>query len=69
MSSYGKEKDQKSSDEEQGEKFDLKRGALIIVDDAFVTATDEEQDQNANARSETLESIEAVEAIEVARSY
>ena len=49
-----KEKDQKSSDEEQEEKFDLKRGALIIVDDAFVTATDEEQDQNANARSETL---------------
>ena len=42
------------SDEEQEEKFDLKRGALIIVDDAFVTATDEEQDQNANARSETL---------------
>ena len=40
---------------EQTGRFDLKRGGLVIVDDAFVTSTDDDSEgQNANARSETL---------------
>ena len=57
LNEKNKEQGEKEEEKEmrQDEDFELKRGALIVADDAFVSNNDDEsQETNPNVRSETL---------------